>query len=73
MGTELDEDVLPDEAGLDRAISMTKGCYTGQEIVAPEALQSIAPDLVLVMNPVYLDEIRATVHGMGLRPRVEAL
>jgi folate-binding protein YgfZ len=34
LGAELDEEVLPDEAGLDRAISMTKGCYTGQEIVA---------------------------------------
>jgi len=31
---ELDEDVLPAEAGLDSAISTTKGCYTGQEIVA---------------------------------------
>ncbi|MCG8590947.1 MAG: hypothetical protein MJE66_16780 [Proteobacteria bacterium] len=34
LGPELDEDVLPDEAGLGRAISDTKGCYTGQEIVA---------------------------------------
>ena len=34
LGAELDEEVLPDEAGLDRAISTTKGCYTGQEIVA---------------------------------------
>jgi len=34
LGAELDEDVLPDEARLDDAISRTKGCYTGQEIVA---------------------------------------
>lgn len=34
LGVELDEDVLPDEARLDAAISDTKGCYTGQEIVA---------------------------------------
>lgn len=34
LGLELDEQVLPDEARLDRAISLTKGCYTGQEIVA---------------------------------------
>jgi len=34
LGAELDEDVLPDEARLDSAISRTKGCYTGQEIVA---------------------------------------
>ena len=31
---ELDDDVLPAEAGLDGSISATKGCYTGQEIVA---------------------------------------
>ena len=31
---ELDEEVFPDEARLDAAISRTKGCYTGQEIVA---------------------------------------
>ena len=34
LGWELDEKVLPDEALLDEAISDTKGCYTGQEIVA---------------------------------------
>lgn len=31
---ELDESVLPAEAGLGHAISTEKGCYTGQEIVA---------------------------------------
>ena len=34
LGRELSEDVLPDEAHLARAISLTKGCYTGQEILA---------------------------------------
>ena len=35
QGSELNEDVLPAEAGLvGRAVSTTKGCYTGQEIVA---------------------------------------
>ena len=34
-GTELDGSVLPEEAGLNRtAVSTTKGCYVGQEIVA---------------------------------------
>jgi folate-binding protein YgfZ len=34
-GRELGEDVLPAETGLvGRAVSTTKGCYTGQEIVA---------------------------------------
>lgn len=35
MGTELDEKSLPPEAGLvERSVSFTKGCYTGQELVA---------------------------------------
>jgi aminomethyltransferase len=34
MGAELSEEVLPPEARLEAAISYTKGCYTGQEIVA---------------------------------------
>lgn len=35
MGKELDEDTIPAETGLvDRAASLTKGCYTGQELVA---------------------------------------
>jgi folate-binding protein YgfZ len=36
MGSELDERTIPQEAGLvvERAVSFTKGCYTGQELVA---------------------------------------
>ena len=34
QGRELSEAVLPAEVGLARAISTTKGCYTGQEIVS---------------------------------------
>ncbi len=34
FGADLDEDVLPLEAGLDRAISYDKGCYLGQEVIA---------------------------------------
>ena len=34
-GAELDERTIPAEVGLvDRAVSFTKGCYTGQELVA---------------------------------------
>lgn len=34
-GTEIDLDVLPQETGQEkRSISFTKGCYTGQEVVA---------------------------------------
>ncbi|MDQ6927513.1 MAG: hypothetical protein M3159_02480 [Actinomycetota bacterium] len=35
MGRELDERTIPAEAGVvDRTVSFTKGCYTGQELVA---------------------------------------
>jgi len=34
LGHELKEDFNPWEASLDQAISLTKGCYTGQEVVA---------------------------------------
>ena len=37
MGAELDESTIPAEAGpwlIDRSVSFTKGCYTGQELVA---------------------------------------
>jgi len=33
LGRELDESVLPAEARLEAAISNSKGCYTGQEVV----------------------------------------
>jgi tRNA-modifying protein YgfZ len=35
MGKELDESTIPEEAGVvQRSVSFTKGCYTGQELVA---------------------------------------
>jgi folate-binding protein YgfZ len=35
MGRELDERTIPAEAGVvERSVSFTKGCYTGQELVA---------------------------------------
>ncbi len=46
---------------------------SGHEIVAPEALVARPPDRVLVMNPVYADEIRAQLRSLGLEPAVEAV
>jgi folate-binding protein YgfZ len=35
MGTEIDSRTIPEEAGLvERCVSFTKGCFTGQELVA---------------------------------------
>lgn len=33
-GRELDEDTIPMEARLERALDMNKGCYVGQEVIA---------------------------------------
>jgi hypothetical protein len=39
---------------------------TGQEIVAPSFLQKYEPHIVIVMNPVYCDEIRQALKQMGI-------
>jgi SAM-dependent methyltransferase len=43
---------------------------TGQPIVAPEQLAGYAPDVVLVANPIYADEVREWLAGLGVRPEV---
>jgi SAM-dependent methyltransferase len=43
---------------------------TGQEVVGPDRLVETEPDLVLVMNPMYEDEIRSSVADLGLAPTV---
>ncbi len=42
---------------------------TGQQIVAPEFLAQYRPDVVIVMSPIYLPEIRAQLDNMGVRPQ----
>jgi SAM-dependent methyltransferase len=39
---------------------------TGQQIVSPEFLRHYQPDMVIVMNPIYLDEIRHILAGLGM-------
>jgi hypothetical protein len=34
---------------------------TGQQVVAPDMLTDIQPDVVIVMNPIYLDEINKMI------------
>jgi SAM-dependent methyltransferase len=46
---------------------------SGQRIVAPEALVEYRPGLVVVMNPIYEDEIRAQLRRLGVPARVESL
>jgi len=44
---------------------------TGQRIVPPEFLRDYRPDKVLVMNPLYEDEIRGMLASMGLAAVVQ--
>jgi len=39
---------------------------TGQKIVAPEFLMQYKPDTVIVMNPIYCNEIQETIDKMGI-------
>lgn len=46
---------------------------TGQEIVAPTFLQQYRPDVVVIMNPVYRDEISSDLAAMGLSPVIDTM
>jgi SAM-dependent methyltransferase len=46
---------------------------TGHRIVAPESLIETPPDLVIVMNPVYVGEVTQSLEALGLRPEIAAL
>jgi SAM-dependent methyltransferase len=46
---------------------------TGHPVIAPGDLVGIEPELVVVMNPVYLDEVGNDLSGLGLRPEVVGL
>jgi SAM-dependent methyltransferase len=66
-------------AGVDRAVDINplkQGMFlagVGTEVVAPESLKADPPDLVVAMNPVYLDEIAAALGGLGLHPELVAV
>jgi SAM-dependent methyltransferase len=46
---------------------------SGHEIIAPDRLREIRPDRVIVMNPIYLDEIGRSIAQMGLSAQLIAL
>ena len=46
---------------------------TGQRVVGPEHLRGYRPDLVIAMNPIYLEEIGAQLASMGLAPELVAV
>jgi len=68
--------LLDADGVVDRVVDVNpgkQGSYIaggGQPIVAPESLCEEAPDVVIVMNPMYFDEIRGQLHRLGISPRV---
>jgi SAM-dependent methyltransferase len=43
---------------------------TGQRIVPPEFLRGYQPDALIVMNPIYFDEIRQAIEGLCIYPEL---
>ena len=43
---------------------------SGHEVVAPAFLEAYRPDVVIVMNPIYTEEIRAELARLGLEPEL---
>ena len=43
---------------------------TGQQLIPPSALQSYRPDVVLLMNPIYRQEVSAMLSALGLKPEL---
>ncbi|MAE69205.1 MAG: SAM-dependent methyltransferase [Gemmatimonadetes bacterium] len=70
---------LGESAPVDRIIDINphrQGKYlpgSGARIIAPADLVNDPPDTVVVMNPIYLGEIRRMLECLSLRPSLEAL
>jgi hypothetical protein len=45
----------------------------GQEVVPPAFLTGYRPDLVILMNPIYREEVGTTLRGLGLSPELVAI
>lgn len=43
---------------------------TGQQIISPDALKTLKPEIVWVMNPNYVQEIRTIISEMSLSPEL---
>jgi hypothetical protein len=46
---------------------------TGHRVVSPQEVVDIAPELVVVMNPIYLDEIKSDLNRLGVNAEVVAV
>ena len=63
---------LGEIGGIDLAVDVNphkQGKYlagTGKRTIAPAELLDVRPDVVIAMNPVYLDEIQASLDALGV-------
>jgi len=46
---------------------------SGHPIIAPEDLPGLDPGLVIVMNPIYVEEVSLQLASLGLSPQVTAV
>ena len=46
---------------------------TCQEVISPEFLKDYKPDLIILMNPIYFDEVKSEIDKWGLTPNILAL
>ena len=72
MGSELDDSTIPAAAGIvEQSVSFTKGCYTGQELVARiDSRGNNVPrrlvGLVFEGNAALNDDVEMTVDGQAV-------
>lgn len=55
---------------------LKQGTYmagTGQEIISPEFLMEYKPDIVIVMNPIYQNEIREELTRLNMTPELVSI
>lgn len=68
---------VTDEVGCVVDINPNKHGYyqagTQQRIVEPQYLKQFRPDVVIIMNPIYREEIKKDIDAMGLSPELLAL
>ena len=67
--------VMQTQGIIDYAVDLNvrkQGMYitgSGQQIVAPDFLQTYQPDVIIVMNPIYMDEIQQMTADLGIKAR----
>jgi SAM-dependent methyltransferase len=68
--------IVAADGGIDFAVDVNpakQGTFlagTGHAIRSPDSLRSTPPDVVVVLNPIYLGEIRTHLAALGLDPEV---